>query len=74
MKVKFNCTYTMSLDEKSGEVKCGIQRKIKQKQKQKKSMCYRHVFIFLMGHKTFVMMLTSPCSFLLVHDDNSIWQ
>ena len=67
MKVKFNCTYTMSLDEKSGEVKCGILRKIKQKQKQKKAF-------FLMGHKTFVMMLTSLCSFLLVHDDNSIWQ
>ena len=30
MKVKFNCTYTMSLDEKSGKVKCGILRKIEQ--------------------------------------------
>ena len=44
MKVKFNCTYTMSLDEKSGEVKCGILRKIKQKQKQKQSMCYGCIF------------------------------
>ena len=35
LKVKFNCTYTMSLDEKSGEVKCGIQRQNKQKQKKK---------------------------------------
>ena len=47
MKVKFNCTYTMSLDEKSGEVKCGIQRKIKQKQKQKKA-CVTDAF-FLNG-------------------------
>ena len=41
-KVKFNCTYTMSLDEKSGEVKCGIQRQ--NKQKTEKNMCYRHFF------------------------------
>ena len=44
MKVKFNCTYTMSLDEKSGKVKCGIQRKIKQKQKQKKHVLWMHFF------------------------------
>ena len=44
MKVKFNCTYTMSLDEKSGEVKCGILRKIKQKQKQKKHVLQMHFF------------------------------
>ena len=42
MKVTFNCTYTMSLDEKSGGVKCGVLRKIKQK--QNKSMCYGCVF------------------------------
>ena len=63
----------MSLDEKSGEVKCGIQRQNKQKQKQKKA-CVTDVFFFKLGHKTFVMMLTSPCSFLLVCDDKSIWQ
>ena len=46
MKVKFNCTYTMSLDEKSGEVKCGIQRKIKQKQKK---ACVMDVFFLKNG-------------------------
>ena len=46
LKVKFcNCTYTMSLDEKSGEVKCGIQRQNKQKQKQKKA-CVTDAFFF----------------------------
>ena len=49
MKVKFNCTYTMSLDEKSGEVKCGILRKIKQKQKQKKA-CVTDTFFFNGSH------------------------
>ena len=73
LKVKFNCTYTMSLDEKSGEVKCEIQRKNKQNQKQKKHVLQMW-FFFKVGHKTFVMTLTLPCSFLLVCDDKSIWQ
>ena len=42
LKVKFNCTYTMSLDEKSGEVKCGIQRQNKQTNKKH---CYGHIFL-----------------------------
>ena len=51
MKVKFNCTYTMSLDKKSGEVKCGILRKIKQKQKQKqKKACVTDAFFFNGSH------------------------
>ena len=38
----------MSLDEKSGEVKCGIQRQNKQKQKQKKA-CVTDAFFFKTG-------------------------
>ena len=48
--------------------------KTKQKQKQKKA-CVTDTWFFLkLGHKKFVMTLTSPCSFLLVHDDKSIRQ
>ena len=46
MKVKFNCTYTMGLDKKSGKVKCGILRKIKQKQKK---ACVTDAFFFKNG-------------------------
>ena len=56
----------MSLDEKSGKVKCGTLRKIKQKQKQKKA-CVMDAFFFNGSHDIDFTVFFSVSSWWQLH-------